>query len=86
MMYEKLSIYLDENKETAQTLIKKALKAYQVREAARKARDEARGVKKAKVEKILSGKLTPAQSKDKLKNELFDLLLRILLTFHKRRI
>ena len=71
MMYEKLSIYLDENKEVAQSLIKKALKAYQVREAARKARDEARGIKKAKVERILSGKLTPAQSKDKIKNELF---------------
>ncbi len=71
MVYDKLSIYLDENKEVAQNLIKKALKAYQVREAARKARDEARGIKKAKVEKILSGKLTPAQSKEKIKNELF---------------
>ncbi len=71
MMYDKLTTYLEENKEVAQNLLKKALKAYQVREAARKARDEARGVKKAKVERILSGKLTPAQSKDKLKNELF---------------
>jgi len=71
MVYDRLVIYLEENKETAQTLIKKALKAYQVREAARKARDEARGLKKAKVERIISGKLTPAQGKDKLKNELF---------------
>ncbi len=71
MVYEKLTIFLDENKETAQNLIKKAMKAYQAREAARKARDEARGIKKAKVERIISGKLTPAQGKDKLKNELF---------------
>ena len=46
MVYEKLTIFLDENKETAQNLIKKAMKAYQAREAARKARDEARGIKK----------------------------------------
>ena len=71
MVYDRLLIYLEENKETAQSLIKKALKAYQVREAARKARDEARGLKKAKVERIISGKLTPAQGKDKAKNELF---------------
>ncbi len=71
MVYDRLTIYLEENKEIAQNLVKKALKAYQVREAARKARDEARGLKKAKVERIISGKLTPAQGKDKLKNELF---------------
>ena len=71
MVYDKLTVFLDENKETAQNLIRKAMKAYQAREAARKARDEARGIKKAKVERIISGKLTPAQGKDKLKNELF---------------
>lgn len=71
MVYDRLLIYLEENKETAQALIKKAMKAYQAREAARKARDEARGLKKAKVERIISGKLTPAQGKDKMKNELF---------------
>ena len=71
MVYDRMLIYLEENKEIAQTLIKKALKAYQAREAARKARDEARGLKKAKVERIISGKLTPAQGKDKAKNELF---------------
>ena len=71
MVYDRFLIYLEENKEIAQNLIKKALKAYQAREAARKARDEARGIKKAKVERIISGKLTPAQGKDKSKNELF---------------
>ena len=71
MVYDRLLIYLEENKEIAQNLIKKAMKAYQAREAARKARDEARGIKKAKVERIISGKLTPAQGKDKMKNELF---------------
>ena len=39
--------------------------------AARKAKDEARSAKKARTEVILSDKLTPAQSKDYLKNELF---------------
>ena len=71
MVYDRMLIHLEENKELAQNLIKKAQKAYQAREAARKARDEARGIKKAKVERIISGKLTPAQGKDKLKNELF---------------
>ena len=47
-------------------------KSKQVREAARKARDEARnGKSKNKIEKNLSGKLSPAQSKNPKKNELF---------------
>ncbi len=71
MIYDKLSTYLDENKEVAQNLVKKMLKASQAREAARKAREAARTSKKVKQEVILSGKLTPAQSKDKAKNELF---------------
>ena len=41
------------------------IKASQARNAARKAREEARKGKGNKVEKILSGKLAPAQSKDK---------------------
>ena len=42
------------------------------REAARKARDEARNGKgKGKKEQSISGKLAPAQSKDATKNELF---------------
>ena len=45
---------------------KKAVKAAQAREAARKAREEARNGKKGKrKETILSGKLTPAASKNR---------------------
>ena len=68
---EKLSYFLEENKEIAEGLVKKMIKASQVREAARKAREDARKGKGARQEKILSGKLAPAQSKDKKKKELY---------------
>lgn len=52
--------------------MRKAIKAAQAREAARKAREEARtGKKKKKSEGTLSGKLTPAQSRNPQKNELY---------------
>lgn len=69
---EQLNYALMENGDFAQTLIRKALKAREAREAARKARNQARGGKrKGKKERNLSGKLTPAQSKNAKKNELF---------------
>ena len=69
---EKLQFYLEENKEVATNILEKMVKSKNVREAARKARDEARnGKAKNKKEQALSGKLAPAQSKDKNKNELF---------------
>lgn len=69
---EHLAYFLQENPETATLLIRKALKAFQAREAARKAREEARsGKKRKKGETILSGKLTPAQSRNPKKNELY---------------
>ena len=69
---EQLGYALMENGEFAQELIKKAIKARQAREAARKARDLSRnGKKRGKKERNLSGKLTPAQSKNAKKNELF---------------
>lgn len=69
---EQLGFYLMENGEFSQNLIRKSLRAREAREAARKARDEARsGKKKGKSERLLSGKLTPAQSKNANKNELF---------------
>ncbi|MHA8262992.1 DNA topoisomerase IV subunit B [Lactobacillaceae bacterium Melli_B3] len=69
---EKLLYFLMENGDFAQQLVHKALRAQQARDAARKARDESRGGnKKRKKERLLSGKLTPAQSKDTTKNELF---------------
>lgn len=71
MIYNKFTYYLTENRDMAVNLIKKCLDSQAARLAARKAKDEARSAKKAKTEVILSDKLTPAQSKDYAKNELF---------------
>ncbi len=69
---EKLTYFLLENGEVASNLIRKAIKARDAREAARKARDESRNGKKNKKDKgLLSGKLTPAQSKNPQRNELY---------------
>ncbi len=69
---EQLGYALMENGEFAQMLIRKSLRAREAREAARKARDQSRsGKKRSKQERLLSGKLTPAQSKNAKKNELF---------------
>ena len=69
---EKLTFFLMENGDVAANLIRKAIKARDAREAARKARDESRNGKKNKKDKgLLSGKLTPAQSKNPKKNELY---------------
>ena len=71
VVYQQINYFLEENKETANSLINKMIKASQARNAARKAREEARKGKTNKVERILSGKLAPAQSKDKKKKELY---------------
>lgn len=72
IVQEKLQFYLEENNKIATELINKALKSKVARDAARKAREEARkGKSKNTKERALSGKLTPAQSKDKTKKELF---------------
>ena len=69
---EQLGFFLTENGEIAQELIRKAIKAREAREARRKAREESRNGKKGKKkETLLSGKLTPAQSKNPKKNELY---------------
>lgn len=69
---EKLSYFLEENPDIAGMLIKKAIRAKEAREAARKAREEARsGKKRKRKDTLLSGKLTPAQSKNAEKNELY---------------
>ncbi len=71
LVYEKMSYYLMENGELAQELVKKAQRARDAREAAKKARDESRNGKKRRKKEVLSGKLTPAQSRNPKKNELF---------------
>ena len=69
---EKLKFFLEENNAIATQIINKALKGKEAREAARKAREETRkGKDSKKIEKILSGKLTPAQSRDRSSCELF---------------
>lgn len=69
---EQIRIFLEENRAVATDIINKSLKSKIAREAARKAREEARkGSKKNTKERSLSGKLAPAQSKDKTKKELF---------------
>jgi topoisomerase-4 subunit B len=69
---EQMQFFLEENKEIATKILDKMVKSKQVREAARKARDEARNGKgKSKKEKSISDKFTPAQSKNPKINELF---------------
>ncbi len=72
MVVEAMRVYLEENKVIATDIIQKSLRSKLAREAARKAREDARkGTKKNAKERALSGKLTPAQSRDKTKKELF---------------
>ena len=69
---DQIRTFLEENKSIATEIINKSLRSKIAREAARKAREEARkGTKKNNKERSLSGKLAPAQSKDKEKKELF---------------
>ncbi|WP_182199258.1 DNA topoisomerase IV subunit B [Paraliobacillus salinarum] len=69
---ENLAYFLEENPEIATLLLKKAVRAKEAREAARKAREESRnGKKKKRKDALLSGKLTPAQSRNADKNELY---------------
>ncbi len=69
---EKMTYFFEENNNLTYTLIEKAMKAKLARDAARKAREEARLEKrKAKIETNLSGKLSPAQTKNPDRNELY---------------
>ena len=68
---EKLPFYLEENNKIATILIDKIQKSKQAREAARKARENIRSGNTQSKSLTLSGKLVPAQSKDKSKKELF---------------
>ena len=68
---EKLQFFLEENKEIAVNILNKALRGKTAREAARKAREDARKSTGTKKERLLSGKLTPAQTRNPKKNELF---------------
>lgn len=67
-----LRYFLEENKEIANALVRKIIKAAQARNAARKARADIRNGKgKNRSERVLSGKLASAQSKDARRKELY---------------
>ncbi|HSP23359.1 MAG TPA: DNA topoisomerase IV subunit B [Planococcus sp. (in: firmicutes)] len=69
---QKLMYFMEENADLSASLVRKAIRASQARLAARKAREDARnGKKRKKSDALLSGKLTPAQSRNAAKNELY---------------
>ncbi|MDG0813042.1 DNA topoisomerase IV subunit B [Cohnella rhizosphaerae] len=68
---EKMAVFLEENPQVGQQLVRKSVQASKAREAARKAREEIRSGKKRSESASLGGKLSPAQSKDYTRNELF---------------
>ena len=68
---DQLPYYLDTHHEEAVKIISKIQRASQARLAARKARENARNGKRNRVERLLSGKLANAQTRNKNKNELF---------------
>ncbi|MDR1697833.1 MAG: DNA gyrase subunit B [Erysipelotrichaceae bacterium] len=71
-IYEQFKYYLSENKKFSLELIEKCYASKKAREAARKAREDSKKIRASiKQDIILSDKLTPAQSKDFEKNELF---------------
>ena len=70
--YENLKFFLEENKEIALTIIDKATKSKEAREAARKAREAARsGKTKTLKDKVIIAKLAQATGKVAKDNELF---------------
>ncbi|MBQ6452142.1 MAG: DNA topoisomerase IV subunit B [Solobacterium sp.] len=69
---DKLAYWLDENRNLSDDLVTKMKKAREAREAAKKAREEVRkGKRTPKNDKVISGKLAPAQSRDAKMKELF---------------
>ena len=70
-IYDALIHYLAEHKDFAIDLIKKCQASKQARDAARKAKEQARSGKTKKTEAVISDKLASAQSKDYKNNELF---------------
>lgn len=70
MLYDKLMTYLEENPSTARTILNKSLDASRAREAARKARDNARR-KSALESNSLPGKLADCTDKNPENTEIY---------------
>ncbi len=71
VILEQLPRYLDLNHESSMAILGKIQKSAAARQAARRARDTARKGRSPRMERLLSGKLANAQTKNKSKNELF---------------
>lgn len=71
VVYDALKFYLEENRKDAIAIVEKMGKSKFAREAARKAREEARKGKSKKEARSLSDKLTPPQARNPKINELF---------------
>lgn len=71
IMQTKFTYWLEEHKKDAKAIIDKASISKDARIAAKNAREEIKQLKGQKKEKLLTGKLTPCQSKDYKNTELF---------------
>ena len=71
LVYNKLFDYLDEHPETAKLILDKSQQAKNAREAAKKARDQARARKSALESTSLPGKLADCSERDNTFTELF---------------
>ncbi|WP_381415076.1 DNA topoisomerase IV subunit B [Spiroplasma endosymbiont of Anurida maritima] len=72
VVYNQLKYWIQENPKIAEQIIEKAILARIARDEAKKAREAARNSKKRSgTDRMLVGKLTPAQNKNKHVNELF---------------
>ncbi len=70
-VYSNLSYFLEENPKVAKYIVERAIDAHKTREDAKKARNSKKNSNKSSSSLFLSGKLTPCQTKDATKNELF---------------
>lgn len=68
---EQIGYWFEENRKDSEKIIKRCMLAREARLAAKKVRENTKKQKGSGAERILSGKLTPSQSKDSRINELF---------------
>ncbi|WP_208964896.1 DNA topoisomerase IV subunit B [Mycoplasmoides gallisepticum] len=71
ILTQQLFYFLEENQADAKQLIERFKLIKEAKEAAKKAKENTKKLKSAKSERVLYGKLTPAQQKNPLQNEIF---------------